>query len=230
MFRWAMLTLFLEHLSLESDVLSLTSVTFVCPWVYTFPCQKCALFVSFFHTSRLTLLKWSPLWRWNSQWVLSIRCQKNLPPFVPTLSSGAIVLPIEKMNEKKSKKNESNEYQKLLEIEKEIVREVALGGYKHHPRKSEIANHKSGRRSFRSPDWFELCDLQIFSGGVYPPSATSRTISFSFSNISNSFCNIAYCLHPGPERSSIRGQWTQYFENTVSILAPKFLVAKNFYH
>ena len=27
-----------------------------------------------------------------------------------------------------------------------------------------------------------LCDLQIFSGGVYPPSATSRTISFSSSN------------------------------------------------
>ena len=31
-----------------------------------------------------------------------------------------------------------------------------------------------------------LFDLQIFSGGVYPPSATSRTISFS---ISNSFGN-----------------------------------------
>ena len=30
-----------------------------------------------------------------------------------------------------------------------------------------------------------LFDLQIFSGGVYPPSTTSRTISFS---ISNSFC------------------------------------------
>ena len=27
-----------------------------------------------------------------------------------------------------------------------------------------------------------LFDLQIFSGGVYPPSATSRTISFSISN------------------------------------------------
>ena len=26
-------------------------------------------------------------------------------------------------------------------------------------------------------------ELQIFSGGVYPPSATSRTISFSISNI-----------------------------------------------
>ena len=49
----------------------------------------------------------------------------------------------------------------------------------------QIEKHKSGRRSLRSPDWFVLFDLQIFSGGVYPPSATSRTISFS---ISNSFC------------------------------------------
>ena len=33
-------------------------------------------------------------------------------------------------------------------------------------------------------DWFVLFDMQIFSGGVYPPSATSRAIS---SSISNSF-------------------------------------------
>ena len=46
----------------------------------------------------------------------------------------------------------------------------------------QIEKHKSGRRSLRSPDWFVLFDLQIFSGGVYPPSATSRTISFSTSN------------------------------------------------
>ena len=30
----------------------------------------------------------------------------------------------------------------------------------------QIEKHKSGRRSFRSPDWFVLFDLQIFSGGV----------------------------------------------------------------
>ena len=42
----------------------------------------------------------------------------------------------------------------------------------------QIEKHKSGRRSFRSPDWFVLFELQIFSGGVYPLSATSRTISF----------------------------------------------------
>ena len=46
----------------------------------------------------------------------------------------------------------------------------------------QIEKHKSGRRSFRSPIWFVLFDLQIFSGGVYSPSATSRTISFSISN------------------------------------------------
>ena len=46
----------------------------------------------------------------------------------------------------------------------------------------QIEKHKSGRRSFRSPNWFVLFDLQIFSGGVYSPSATSRTISFSISN------------------------------------------------
>ena len=46
----------------------------------------------------------------------------------------------------------------------------------------QIEKHKSGRRSFRSLDWFVLFDLQIFSGGVYPPSTTSRTISFSISN------------------------------------------------
>ena len=45
-----------------------------------------------------------------------------------------------------------------------------------------IEKHKSGRRSFHSPEWFVLFDLQIFSGSVYPPSATSRTISFSISN------------------------------------------------
>ena len=46
----------------------------------------------------------------------------------------------------------------------------------------QIEKHKLGRHSFRSPDWFVLFDVQIFSGGVYPPSATSRTISFSISN------------------------------------------------
>ena len=46
----------------------------------------------------------------------------------------------------------------------------------------QIEMHKSGGRSFRSPDWFVFFDLQIFCGGVYPLRATSHTISFSISN------------------------------------------------
>ena len=44
----------------------------------------------------------------------------------------------------------------------------------------QIEKHKSGRRAFRPPNWFVLLDLQIFSGGIYPPSATLRTISFFY--------------------------------------------------
>ena len=46
----------------------------------------------------------------------------------------------------------------------------------------EIEKHKSVWWAERTPPWFVLFDLQIFSGGVYPPSATSRTIFFSISN------------------------------------------------
>ena len=46
----------------------------------------------------------------------------------------------------------------------------------------QIEKHKSVRWAERKPSWFVLFDLQVFSGGVYSPSATSRTISFSISN------------------------------------------------
>ena len=46
----------------------------------------------------------------------------------------------------------------------------------------QLTKHKSVRWAKRMPSWFVLCDLQIFSGGVYPPSPTSRTVSFSISN------------------------------------------------
>ena len=49
-------------------------------------------------------------------------------------------------------------------------------GNKHHLRKS--ADRKAQIRKAFLP----LTELQTFPGGVYPPSATSRTISFSFSN------------------------------------------------
>ena len=49
-------------------------------WRYTFHCKKFALFVSFFPLPVSPfLIKWSPLWRWNSQWILTFRCQKTLP-------------------------------------------------------------------------------------------------------------------------------------------------------
>ena len=53
---------------------------------------------------------------------------------------------------------------------------------KHHLRKS--ADRKAQIRKGFVPLTGLICafDLQIFSGGVYPPSATSRTISFSISN------------------------------------------------
>ena len=38
--------------------------------------------------------------------------------------------------------------------------------------------HKSVRSAEQTTSWFVLFDLQIFSGGVYPPSETSRTIPF----------------------------------------------------
>ena len=46
----------------------------------------------------------------------------------------------------------------------------------------QIEKHKSFRWVERTPSWFVLFDLQIFWGGVYSPSATSRTVSFSISN------------------------------------------------
>ena len=55
-------------------------------------------------------------------------------------------------------------------------------GDKHLPRnfgKSQSTNQESLRPVVRA-DWFVLCDLQNSFCGVYPPSATTRTISFLF--------------------------------------------------
>ena len=46
----------------------------------------------------------------------------------------------------------------------------------------QIEKHESVRWAERTPSWFVLFDLQTFWGGVYLPSATSCTISFSISN------------------------------------------------
>ena len=62
------------------------------------------------------------------------------------------------------------------------VSTIVLGEKKRGPLKSGTDRNFSDLPNGleRLPD-FVLFDLQIFSGGVCPPSATSRTISFSIS-------------------------------------------------
>ena len=50
----------------------------------------------------------------------------------------------------------------------------------HHLRKSLDRKAQISPVSGTNAFLIVLCDLQIFSGGVYPPSATSRTISFFY--------------------------------------------------
>ena len=70
--------------------------------------------------------------------------------------------------------------QKLLEIER---RDCVWGCARRINTTWEnlkIERHKSVHWAERTPSWFVLFDLQIFSGRVYPPSAASRTISFFY--------------------------------------------------
>ena len=89
------------------------------------------------------------------------------------ISGGTILLLTEKMNQINTK---------TIENRKRDCAWGCAGGINTTWENLQVEKHKSGRRSLSSPDWFVLFDLQIFSGGVYPPSATSRTISFSISN------------------------------------------------
>ena len=141
-------------------------------WAYTFPCQKFALFISPF------MLPISPFLMVTIvalKFAMSspFRCQKISPSLFRLSQVARLFLP-------------SKKWIKL--IPKTIgnrKRDCAWGcarGINTTWENLQIEKHKSGSRSFRSPDWFVLLDLQIFSGGVYPPSATSRTISFSISN------------------------------------------------
>ena len=132
-----------------------------------FPLPKIRTFRFSLHTSHLTLLI---LWRWNqSRNEFSLSVAKKFRP----LCSDSL-----KWRDCSShRKNESNQYQKLLNRERDCAWGCARG-INTTRENLQIAKHKSGRRSFRLPDWFVLCDLQIFSGGVYPPSATSPIISF----------------------------------------------------
>ena len=66
----------------------------------------------------------------------------------------------------------------------------------------QIKNYKSGRRSFRSPDWFVLLICRFSQVVFISPSATSRTISFS---ISNSFWYKFRSVGPARNRGAING-------------------------
>ena len=129
-------------------------------WVHTFRCQNVALFET--HSSHCQMA-----------WLTGDRSSKANDRI-----SGCTVL--------LSRRKKSKKWIKL--IQKTIgnrKRDCAWGcawGINTTWENLQIEKHKSGRRSFRSLDWFVLFDLQVFSGGVYSPSATSRTISFSISN------------------------------------------------
>ena len=92
-----------------------------------FPSPKIRTFRFSLHTSRLTLLKWSSMWRWNSQWFLTFRCQKFRRLF-SRLSQGAQLSFLSKKWNKLIQQTIGN-----------IKRDCAWGctrGDKHHPRKS----------------------------------------------------------------------------------------------
>ena len=140
-------------------------------WAYTFPCQKFALFVSPFTLPVSPFTERSPLWRWISQWVHTFHCQKFLRPLCsPSFkwhephdewsktqdkwsnpAQSYFVLPIEKLNQINTKK--------LLEIEKEIVREVARGDKPYLRKSTDRKAQIRKARSFSLADWFVLCDL-----------------------------------------------------------------------
>ena len=131
-------------------------------WVHTFRCQKRCTFRYGLHSSHCQMA-----------WLTGDRSSKANDRI-----SGCTVL--------LSRRKKSKKWIKL--IPKTIgnrKRECAWGcawGINTTWENLQIEKHKSGRRSFRSPNWFVLFDLQVFSGGVYSPSATSRTFSFSISN------------------------------------------------
>ena len=71
---------------------------------------------------------------------------------------------------RKNRKNESNYYQKLLEIEKEIVREVAFGGWTPPEKicRSKSTNQEGVRSAHRTDLCFSICR---FSQVVFIPQA-----------------------------------------------------------
>ena len=80
---------------------------------------------------------------------------------------------------------DNNNTKKLLEIEKEIAREVAVGDYVINTtwENLQVAMHKSVCWTERTAYWFVLCDLQIFSGKVYHPEPPHAQSPFLFPKV-----------------------------------------------
>ena len=105
-------------------------------WVYTFPCQKFALFVSPF------TLPISPFLYCGAEIRVAMSSHfplpKNFALFVPTLSSGGNVLPIEKLNQINTK----NYWNRKTDCAWGCAR-----GINTTRENLQITKHKSGRRS-----------------------------------------------------------------------------------
>ena len=131
-------------------------------WVYTFPCQKCALFVSPFTLPILPFLNGHHYCA-ESRNEFSLSVAKKISPSLFRLSQVArLFFPSKKWTKL---------IIKTIGNRKRDCAWRCARGINTTRENLQIAKHKSGRGSFRSPDWLVLCDLQIFSGGVYPPRA-----------------------------------------------------------
>ena len=135
-----------------------------------------------------TLVSPGPL---EGRWVHTFRCQKLIVALFETVR--VLRFPSVKCRDRGSKHRNKrlkfrlhrpSSHQNMNQINTKTIgnrkRDCAWGCARRINTTSD--NHKSVRWAERTPSWFVLFDLQIFWGGVYPPSATSRTITFSISN------------------------------------------------
>ena len=135
---------------------------------FTLSLAKNSHFSFLLHTSRLSPLKWLPLWRWNSQWVHTFRCQKYSPSFtVPTLANGAS----RATSDREPKTNDQILLRPILFFPSKIwiklipktigTRKRDCGGDKPYLRKSTDRKAQISPLSWfeRTSSWFVLCDL-----------------------------------------------------------------------
>ena len=170
---------------------------------FTFPCQTAMNFAPFlaknFHLSIgeefCTFLEKTNFSRLEGRWVHTFRCQKRCALQNSSRSSFCFCQMAWQGIEAPKQTIEllaapsffsSKKWIKLIpKFIGNRKRDSAWGCARRINTTSEnlqIEKHKSVRWAKRTPSSFVLFDLQIFWGGVYPPSSTSRTISFSISN------------------------------------------------